>query len=283
MTIAEAVRQAAERLAAAGVADASLDAELLLRHVLGWDRARLLAASREPLADAPHAAYVALVAERATRRPLQHITGTQAFWKHEFAVSPDVLIPRPETELLVETALERVLGVPAPVIVDVGTGTGCIAISIALERPDASVLALDISPAALAVARGNAQRLGAHNVAFAESDLLATARDRAGRVDLVVSNPPYVDPADRDALMPEVRDHDPALALFAPEGAAALYERLARETVLVLKPGASLAVEIGQGMEGEVARRFGKAGLTVQGTRRDLQGITRVILASRPA
>lgn len=279
MTIADAVRGAAVRLAAAGIADAALDAELLLRHLLGWDRARLLASSREPLAGSLHAAYAALVAERAARRPLQHLTGTQAFWKHEFAVTPAVLIPRPETELLVETALELVRDVAAPFIVDVGTGSGCIAISVALERPDAAVLALDISPAALSVARGNALRLGASNVQFAESDLLAAAHDRGGQVDLIVSNPPYVDPADRDALMPEVRDHDPALALFAPEGALALYARLGRESAAVLKTGGTLAVEIGAGMHDGVARALASGGLTVRDVRPDLQGILRVVSA----
>jgi release factor glutamine methyltransferase len=277
MTTEEALRQAAQTLAAAGVPDALLDAELLLRHLLGWDRARLLAGAREPLADWRHAAYTALIAERAARRPLQHLTGTQAFWKHEFAVTPDVLIPRPETELLAETALELVRDVAAPVVVDVGTGSGCIAVSIALERPDATVLALDISPAALAVARGNAQRLAAGNVTFAESDLLAAVRDRAGQVDLVVSNPPYVDPADRESLMPEVRDHDPALALFAAEGALALYARLARQAVIVLRSGGALAVEVGAGMHHDVARGFEQAGLALREVRADLPGIPRVV------
>ena len=274
MTIAEALRGASATLAAAGIDTAELDAELLLRHVLGWDRARLLAAARDPLPEPAGSSFRALVAQRATRRPLQHLTGVQAFWRHDFVVSPDVLIPRPETELLVETALQLVRDVSSPIIVDVGTGSGCIAISLALERPDARVVAIDLSAAALAVARANVERLGA-DVQLVRGDLLDALR---GPVDLVVSNPPYVDPAQRGGLMPEVRDHDPALALFAPEGALALYARLAREAAVVLRPDGVLAVEVGAGMGDDVAHTFTGAGLTEPHLRLDLQSIPRVVL-----
>jgi len=139
MTIDAALRRAAEALTEAGVPDAPWQAELLLRYVLRWDRAALLARGRETLPGPERTRLEALVAERARRRPLQHLTGTQAFWRHEFLVTPDVLIPRPETEVLVEAALDIVRGRPAPVVVDVGTGSGCIALSLAAERPDATV------------------------------------------------------------------------------------------------------------------------------------------------
>jgi release factor glutamine methyltransferase len=277
MTIGEALRAAAGTLGTAGIATAELDAELLLRHVLGWDRARLLAASRDPLPEPAGSSFRALVAQRATRRPLQHLTGVQAFWRHDFVVSPDVLIPRPETELLVETALELMRDVSSPIIVDVGTGSGCLAISLALERPDARVVAIDLSAAALAVARANVERLGA-GVQLVRGDLLDALR---GPVDLVVSNPPYIDPAQRGGLMPEVRDHDPALALFAPEGAPALYARLARQAASVLRPGAALAVEIGAGMAVEVGTQMAAAGLQAGAVHADLQEIARVVIARR--
>src|SRR4051812_22820930 len=192
-SIAALLAEGASRLTAAGISTAALDAELLLRHVLGYDRAALITRAAEAVSPAAAELYAQAIAQRALRRPLQHLTGVQAFWRHEFLVTPDVLIPRPETEFLVEAALRRLDGVAAPVIVDVGTGSGCIALSLAAERPEAAVHATDISPAALAVARANAVRLGLqHRVHFHEGDLLEPARLLAGTVDLVASNPPYV-------------------------------------------------------------------------------------------
>jgi release factor glutamine methyltransferase len=280
VTVGEAVREAAERLETAGVRSPRMDAERLLRHVLGWDAARLIASAHDALPDLAAAEFAALVGQRALRRPLQHLTGLQAFWKHEFAVSADVLIPRPETELLVEAGVELLKGVSEPAIVDVGTGSGCLAISLALERTDAEVTALDTSVAALFVAKANAERLGAR-VRFERSDLLAAVRDLAGRVDYVVSNPPYVDPEDLPGLEPEVRDHEPRAALVCPEGPDALYSRLAREAAAVLKPGGALAVEMGAGMEKCVRKAFEGAGLRVTRVLPDLQGIARTVVAVR--
>ena len=206
MTVSQSLRQAEHRLRDAGVPKPALDAELLLRHVLGWDRAAVIArgADTVPAADAKR--FFALVEERAARRPLQHVTGTQAFWRHEFLVTPDVLVPRPETEVLVEAALELIRGLEAPVVVDVGTGSGCIALSIAAERPDAAVHAVDISAAALAVARENAHRLGQIRVELHEGDLLEPLpAELRGRVDLIVSNPPYLTEAEYRAVPLEVR------------------------------------------------------------------------------
>ena len=196
MTAAAAlVKDAAATLAAAGVPAPEWDAERLLRHVLGWDRAALVANPDRVVPEPEAERFRALVRRRASREPLQYILGTQAFWKHEFLVTPAVLIPRPETELLVETSLELLKDVERPLIVDVGTGSGCIALSLAAERPDAEVHAIDISAPALAVARENARRLGLEGrVAFHHGDLLEPVAHLAGRIDLVVSNPPYVDP-----------------------------------------------------------------------------------------
>lgn len=283
-TVAEALRQAEQALSAAGVADAGWDAELLLRHALGWSRATLLvnASTRLP----PHAEerLSHLVAARASRRPLQHLIGTQAFWRREFLVTHDTLIPRPETEALVEATLDLVRGRPRPVIVDVGTGTGCVALSLALDAPGAEVHATDISAPALAVAAANARRLGcADRVQFHRGDLLDPVAGLAGRIDVVVSNPPYVDPREAATLAPEVREHEPSLAVFAPGDAFSVYRRLAPQARAALAPGGAAVVEIGFGMEAEVERILSTAGFRVERVVADLQAIPRVLVAIRDA
>jgi len=275
--------QGATRLQAAGIATARLDAELLLRHVLGWERADVIARGSEEVPDAALALFEGAIAQRALRRPLQHLTGHQAFWKHDFIVTPDVLIPRPETELLVETALEVIRDVRTPVVVDVGTGSGCIALSLAAERPDARVHATDLSPAALLVAQGNASRLRLESkVTFHEGDLLDALGTEAGAVDLVVSNPPYVSAEEWATLEPEVRDHDPRLALVPPEGVAGRYGRLFASAARRLRAGGGCVVEIGQEQEDMVAREARAAGLEVVEVRPDLRGIPRALVARRP-
>jgi release factor glutamine methyltransferase len=273
---------AAARLDSAGIATARLDSELLLRHVLGWERADVIARAAEEVPAPAAALFEAAVDQRAQRRPLQHLTGHQAFWKHDFIVTPDVLIPRPETELLVETALELIRDRPAPLVVDVGTGSGCIALSLAAERPDARVQAVDLSPAALLVARGNASRLHLDSrVAFHQGDLLEPLRYQAGTIDLVVSNPPYVSAEEWAALEPEVRDHDPRLALVPPEGVRAVYDRLLTEAASMLRPGGAVLVEIGASDGGQTARALRQAGLAGIQERPDLQGIPRVVYGRR--
>ncbi len=278
MTISEILDQAAARLRAAGVPSPELDAELLLRHMLEWDRARIVTEAKSTVDPAAEARFRALVDERATRKPLQHLTGRQWFWKHEFVVTPDVLIPRPETELIVEASLDLLRGVDRPLLVDVGTGSGCIALSLAAELPAATVVATDISPEALQVAATNRARLGLdERVRLVEGDLLEPVRHLAGRVDLVASNPPYVE--ETDPLPPEVHDHEPRLALFPPGGPAALYARLAAAAADVLKPGGFLVLEMGAGQEAEVVRACESAGLHVVRVLSDLQGIPRTVVA----
>jgi release factor glutamine methyltransferase len=278
MTAAALLAEASATLGAAGVAAPEWDAERLLRHVLGWDRAALIANPEHVVSGPEEERLRSLVRRRAVREPLQYILGTQAFWKHEFLVTPAVLIPRPETELLVETALELLEGVDKPVIVDVGTGSGCIALSLAFERPDAEVHATDISEPALEVARENARRLGLEGrVAFHHGDLLEPVAGLEGRVDLIVSNPPYVDPAERDTLAPEVRDHEPATALFAAD-VMAYPARLAGAAREALRTGGCLVVEIGIGLQAPVTEAFLSAGLCRTGQRTDFSGIVRVIV-----
>jgi release factor glutamine methyltransferase len=282
VTIAEAIEKAAHTLRIAGVATPELDAERLLRHVLDFDRAKVVAEGRSALPPDASTRYEALVRERAARRPLQHLVGTQSFWKHEFLVGPDVLIPRPETELLVEESLLLLGGRRGPVVADVGTGSGCIALSLAAERRDAEVHAVDISQAALVVARANALRLALDGrVIFHRGDLLSPLSAFRGRFDLVVSNPPYVDPAARPGLEPEVRDGDPAVALFPPDGPSSLYRRLAAEAFPLLRPEGGLVVEIGAGMAAEVEGIVRGAGFVVSKVRPDLQGIPRALVARR--
>jgi release factor glutamine methyltransferase len=280
MTVGDALRLATRRLAAAGVPDPAWDAELLLRHVLHWDRAALLSREAKDLTADHEARFFSLVAEREARRPLQHLAGTQAFYGRDFLVTPDVLIPRPETELLVETALALLSGQAAPVIVDVGTGTGCIALTLAAEIPSADVHGVDISHAALEVARDNARRLGLEGrVRFCQGDLLSPVADLAESVHLVVSNPPYVSASEIPGLAPEVRDHEPRLALVPHPDAPGLYRRLANGARRLLRGGGVLVVEIGRGMADEVTAITNGEGLRVERVIPDLQGIPRVVVA----
>jgi release factor glutamine methyltransferase len=281
VTVAVTLRDAERTLEAAGIETAALDAELLFRHAAGWDRARLVISTGESVPSDVARRFRGLVAERARRTPLQHLTGRQAFWRHFFAVSPAVLIPRPETELLVEAALECLRPLTAPVVVDVGTGSGCIAVSIALERPDAHVYGVDLSTAALAVARENGA-LVSDRVLWREGDLLAPVAELAGRVDLVASNPPYIDPSERDALAPEVRDHEPPSALFAPGERYSVYRALIPQAAAALREGGWLLLEVGLGMADTVGALAAGAGLEVARVIPDLQSIPRTVVARRP-
>jgi release factor glutamine methyltransferase len=283
MTVAEALRQATARLREAGVDSPDHDSEVLLRHALGWERARLLVESATPLSPQAESSFLDRVAERAGRRPLQHITGEQWFWRHAFRVTADVLVPRPETELIVEEALRRLAGRASPLVVDVGTGSGCIALSLAAERPDAEVWAIDLSPAALEVARENASRLGlTGRVRLVAGDLLDPVRALTGRVDLVASNPPYVDPASAPGLAPEVRLFEPAIALFPPGEPYHVYRRLVPQAAAALRPGGAMLLEVGQGMAEEVARIVERAGFRMDRVIPDLQGIPRTVVALAP-
>jgi release factor glutamine methyltransferase len=263
------------------VPDPERDAELLLRHALGWDAASLVARSREPLEGQRLARFDSLVAERSRRVPLQHLVGSVEFWRREFLVSKAALIPRPETELLVERALLELASREAPLVIDVGTGTGCIALSIAAERPDAQVYALDVSAEALALAQENARRLGlAQRVMFRQGDLLAPVADLARRVHVIASNPPYLDASEMRTLAPEVSDHEPRVALLPPDGDRySMYRRLAPQARGLLREHGLLLLEIGLGMEREVRSICEAAGLSVLEVRADLQGIPRMIAA----
>jgi release factor glutamine methyltransferase len=279
MTVAELVAEAARELREAGVESPDWDAERLLRHVLRWDRAQLVASPAASVPPEAERRFRELVRARARRVPLQHLVGSQAFWKHELVVTPEVLVPRPETELLVEESLALLRGNGSPVIVDVGTGSGCIALSLAAEIPGAAVHGTDVSPDALAVARGNAERLGlAARVRFHHGDLLSPVSALRGGVDLVVSNPPYVGRAERDTLAPEVRDHEPALALYPPDGEAdSIYRRLVPDGYEWLRPGGHLVVEIAPALVDTVRALFEAAGFAELRAANDLAGRARMV------
>ena len=228
---------ARRRLEAAGIprAEAALDAELLARDALGWDRATWLmrrdederAVEAETLAargiGAFRAAFDARVARRVKREPMAYIRGTQEFYGREFLVGPGVLIPRPETELLIDEAKAAAMGRRTPRVADIGTGSGCLAVTLALELPSAQVIATDISADALTIARGNAEAHGvAARITFVEASYLTGI---AGSFDLIVSNPPYVRATDEPSLSPEVRDHEPREGALRRRGRAARHPR----------------------------------------------------------
>lgn len=258
------------------------DAALLLRHTLSVGAAELRAWPERRLTPEQQQRFRAAVARRLAQEPIQYITGEQEFFGLSCEVSPAVLIPRPETELLVEAVLRELS--PASDgslrILDVGTGSGAIALALAKHLPEARVTAVDVSPAALAVAARNADRLGlAPRVRLVHSDLIEALSADEAAFDAIVSNPPYVAEADRDTLHPEVRDYEPAEALFAGPAGLDIYRRLIPQSERHLRPGGLLAMEFGYG------QRDSLADLLVSWDRvrflDDLRGIPRVVLARR--
>jgi release factor glutamine methyltransferase len=279
-TIADRLAEGRARLEAAGLrpADARFDAEVLARHVLGWDRATLVVRSRDAEPAGFVDAFDQLVARRAARQPVAQVTGVREFWGLDFEVTPDVLTPRPETELIVEEALAFADGHRCTRVTDVGTGSGCLAIAIAHARPGLQLYATDISERALAVARRNAARHGVTDrITFAEGDLFAGG-DAA---DLIVSNPPYVPDADAGHMQPEVVRHEPHTALFGGPGGLEIAQRLLVEAVPRLAPGGRLIVEFGFGQEADVVALAEAAGWRVVRVREDLQGIPRTVVLAR--
>ncbi len=276
-TVGDALADAAARLAAAGVSEPRADAEVLLAHVLGVTRAGMMAAVSRPLPRATALVLETLLARRTRREPVQYLVGEWEFWSLPLAVDRRVLVPRPETELVVETALR--VAPQARRILDVGTGSGAIAAALALERPAAAVWASDVDADALAVARRNLRR-HAPRVALVRGDLLAPFR--AGAFDLIVANPPYLADADVPRLAPEVRDHEPRVALAAgPEGLDAL-RALVSGAPGVLAPGGWLVLEMGLGQAARVRDAVERDGRYARSsTTLDPAGIERVLAAER--
>lgn len=308
------------KLREANVPSFTLAAELLLLHVVNRKRTWLYAHPEEILTEAEAQAFLDLIARRAAGEPTQYLTGTQEFWGLEFEVTPDVLIPRPETEHVIEVALDRLalreLRANRPQkfsgagleIADIGTGSGCIAIALAKELPEANFTATDISPAALAVAKRNATRHAVvDRIDFRESNLLSPigtqqAAPHTGKIennaspafhqspitshqprifDLVASNPPYIGRHESDSLPSEVRDHEPPSALFGGEEGYELYADLITQSAQHLKPGGLLVLELGHNSLPAVQPLLDAANWTNIGVTDDLAGIPRVIAAER--
>jgi release factor glutamine methyltransferase len=319
MDVRTALRKGIAQLREANVSSFTLAAELLLLHTLGRDRTWLYAHPDEIVSEGDAQRLQVLLTRRAAREPTQHLTGKQEFWGLEFEVTPDVLIPRPETEHVIEVALDRLavreiragrkptLTGDGLQIVDVGTGSGCIAIALAKELASARIIGTDISAPALAVARRNAARHAVSDrIRFAECDLLADAttsgaatsvvRPHAaplqGKVstvdaahwrqfDLIVSNPPYIGRRESETLTREVRDHEPEVALYGGEEGYELYADLIAQAWRSLKPGGLLVLELGHNSLSAVQPLLDLPSWTNVGVTNDLAGISRVIAAER--
>ena len=259
---------------------ARADAELLLMHLLRTNRAWLIANSNVEIGFENWKPYFKLLQRRYLGEPIQYITGEQEFYGLPFRVTPSVLIPRPETEHLVEKVIQFAPLFPKLRIVDVGTGSGAIAIAVAHEWPSAAITAVDISAPALELARRNAERTGfADRIRFLQGDLLAPVLSE--RFNMVVSNPPYVPTADRESLSIEVREHEPALALFAGEDGLDFYRRLIPDAFAVLDPSGYLLLEIGYGQSAAVAALMSETEFEQIEFVPDLQGIPRVACGRR--
>ena len=286
-----ALKRGIAELRDANVPSYTLAAELLLLHVLGRDRAWLYAHPEEVIPGNNAHGFLSLILRRAEGEPTQYITGKQEFWGLEFEVTPDVLIPRPETEHAIEVALDRLavreiragrkptLTGDGLNIVDVGTGSGCIAIALAKELPSSRIVATDISEAALAVARRNAARYGfGDRITFMKANLLGGS---AAKYELVVSNPPYIGRKEKETLMREVRDHEPELALYGGEEGYELYADLITQAAQALKPGGFLVLELGYNSFPAVQPLLDPPHWTNVAVTKDLAGIERVIAAER--
>jgi release factor glutamine methyltransferase len=280
MTSDDLITDAAKRLERAGIESARLDAQLLMCFALGCRREDLARDPSREIDDLPAAHFADAVVRRERRSPLPYIVGTCEFYGRTFDVSPAVLIPRPETEILVARTLGRVAKVDKPKIADIGTGGGCLAITLARERPDARVHAVDIDAGAIEIACSNAKRHEvASRVRFWVGDLLEPLLSD-GPFDIVVSNPPYVAEGLIAELQPEVRDYEPRIALTGtgtgPDGAD-VYRRLIPQAVRALKPGGWVLLEVGMGQGAIVQAIAASAGLVDILTTPDYGGIDRVV------
>jgi release factor glutamine methyltransferase len=296
-----ALKQGLAKLRKAHVPSYTLAAELLLLHVLGRDRTWLYAHPEEQVSSSDTERFFALIARRANGEPTQHLTGKQEFWGLEFEVTPDVLIPRPETEHLIEVALDRLavrelragrkqtLTGENLQIADIGTGSGCIAIALAKELPGSKIFATDISSKALAIAQRNASRHSfSDQIHFLESNLFSALANSSLATrhsplffDLIASNPPYIGRREAPTLMREVRDHEPEIALYGGEEGYELYADLITQSAAHIKPGGILVLELGHNSLPAVQPLLDAPSWANVAVTNDLAGIARVIAAER--
>ncbi len=272
----EVLAQATARLERAGVETPRLDAEVLLAEACGLSSAGLLT-RRAPLSDPESEQFNAMLSRRERREPLAYIAGHREFFSLDFEVNPDVLIPRPETETLAAAALDYLKTRGAPRVLDIGTGSGILAVTIAVHEPRARIVATDVSSGAIEVARRNARRHRcAERVEFVQTDLFPPGNER---FDLVVSNPPYIEDQSIDDLAPEVARFEPRAALAGGADGIDFYRRIGAHARTRLNADGALMVEIGAGQGAQVAGIFERSGLKVVAVLRDLAGIERVVHA----
>jgi release factor glutamine methyltransferase len=281
-TIQQLLNWCTEDFRKRGLDSPRLDAELLVAHALEVDRVRLYLDFERPLVPDERARVRALVERRRRREPVAYILGERGFYGRMFKVGPNVLVPRPDTETLVERALALLpAGEPAQVL-DVGTGSGCLGLTLAAERPDARVTLVDISDAALQVAAQNAELLGvSERVTLLRSDLFQQVRAPEGGFDLIVSNPPYIPSSDVDGLMPDVREHEPRLALDGGRDGFDCIRQLVAGASQRLRPGGALLIELGVGQSDEGMQLLRDAGYEGVQVHRDLGRVPRVIEGRR--
>jgi release factor glutamine methyltransferase len=281
VTLRDALGAARQRLVAAGIApdEAAIDVDLYARTILGWDRARLLTEHSSPVPDALEPRFSEWIARRERREPSAYIVGVREFWGLDFAVTPAVLIPRPETEFIVEEALALVRHLAAPRIADIGTGSGCIAVALAHELPNSHVVASDVSAEALAIARHNAERHRVEDrIEFLATSYLGGVE---GDFDLIVANPPYVRDGDKPALSRDVR-YEPDVALFGGTAGLRDIEGVLETAITKLRPRGWLVMEFGFGQEEDVRQLVdARAPLRVHRMREDLQGLARTAVIQR--
>jgi release factor glutamine methyltransferase len=280
LSIAEILRRASQTLEHAGVAEARREASALLAHIIQKDRTFLISHAENALDDRVVREFEAAIERRATGEPAQYITGVQDFYGRSFQVTPAVLIPRPETELLVEAALDVMTG--NAMVCDVGTGSGCIAVTLLCERVDAHAVAVDISEAALAVARDNASALGvSERIDLRVSDCFASLDPGSGQFDVILSNPPYVSAAAVRGLQREVRDHEPLVALSPGADGLSAIRRLLSDAPKFLRARGHLLMEIGFDQGENVRQLVDERVWTLQNILPDLQGIPRIVVLQK--
>ena len=269
------------RFKAAGIDSARLDARILVAHALGVTAQTVFAYPERLLDAAEHARIEVLAGQREARRPIAQLIGHREFWSLDFRVTADVLDPRPDSETLVQSVLERLPDRNAGMeLLDFGTGSGCLLLALLSELPQARGMGIDVSPAAVAVTRDNAERLGLAERATFRSGDWGSGLDR--RVDVIVSNPPYIPDDDNASLAPEVALHEPRLALAGGTDGLQCYRAISPDLVRLLKPGGFAALEVGWDQAERVANILGEAGLVPKGFGMDLAGSRRCVLAGRP-
>lgn len=282
-TIGALVKWATDDFRARGIESPRLDAELIVAHALGITRTQVIIDAMRPLAGEELAELRELVKRRRSHEPIAYLRGEREFYGLVFKVDRRVLVPRPDTETLVDTALARTRHVSMSMRqLDLCTGSGCVAIAMARQRPTAKVTATDLSPGALVLARENAQRLGAYNVAFLEGDLFAGVPGPC-RFDVITANPPYIPTGELAELQPDVRDFEPRLALDGGEDGLVLVRRIIEEAPAHLVEGGVLAMELGAGQAPAVAALLEARGFTDVRSDRDIARIERVVSGLRPS